>query len=208
MPHIVLVFDGYQSSTKDYTHRHRQKQFCNEMKASRENTPYTTKEKFLSNGSSKIELISKLVEKLGNVILTVRSRDDADTDVVKQCLEHSLKGTVEVRAEDTNILIMFTHHYHLEKHHLITVITSDGSYCVKDIPLSLTNKQRQYLLFCHSFTGYDTVSSLYGFNKEALVKRLCSKDVSALTDFFYDEKAIKEHIINAGIDIEKNTVSI
>ena len=41
---IVVVLDGYQSSTKDHTHRRRQKQFCKEMKISRENTPYTTKE--------------------------------------------------------------------------------------------------------------------------------------------------------------------
>ena len=122
------------------------------MKISREKTPYTTKEKFLSNGSNKTELISKLVEELRNPrILTVRCRDDGDTDVVKQCLEHSLKGTFEVREEDADILIMLTHQYHPDKHHLIIVTTSNGSYCVKEISLSLTNKQRQYLLFCHSF---------------------------------------------------------
>ena len=42
----------------------------------------------------------------------MRCRDDADKDVVKQCLEHSLKRTVEVRAEDADILIMLTHRYH------------------------------------------------------------------------------------------------
>ena len=89
---IVVVFDGYQSSTKDHTHRRRQKQFCNEMKISRKNTPYITKEKFLSNSSNKTELISKLDEELLNArILIVRCRNDADTDVVKQCLEQSLR---------------------------------------------------------------------------------------------------------------------
>ena len=79
-----MVFDGYQSSTKDHTHRRRQKQFYNEVKTSRENTPYTTKEKFLSNRSNKTELISNLVKELLNSrILTVRCRDDVDTDVVK-----------------------------------------------------------------------------------------------------------------------------
>ena len=160
----------------------------------RENTPYATKEKFLSNGSNKTELISKLVEELRNArSLTVRCRDDAGTDVEKQCLEHSLKRTVEVRAEDADILIMLIHHYHPDKHHLITVTTSNGNYCVKEISLSLANKQRKYLLFCHSFTGYDTVPFLYGISKEALFKRFCSKDVSALIDIFYDDKATKEH---------------
>ena len=199
---IVVVFDGYQSSPKDQTHRRRQKQFCNEMKIKRENTPYTTKEKFLSNGSNKTELISKLVEEQHNArILTVRCRDDANTDVVKQCLEHSLKGTVEVRAEDADILIMLSHHYHPDKDHLITVTTSNGSYCAEEISLSLTNKQRQYLLFCRSFTGCDTVSSLYGFSKVALFKPLCFKEVRALLDVFHDDKTTKEHIVNAGIEI-------
>ena len=143
-----------------------------------------------------------MVEELRNArILTVRCRDEADTDVVKQCLEHSLKRKVEVRAEDSDILIMLTHHYHPNKHHLITVTISNGNYCVKEISLSLTNEQIQYLLFCHSFTGCHTVSSLYEFSKEALFKRLCSNDVSALIDDFYDDKATKEHIVNAGIEI-------
>ena len=131
-----MQFDGYQSSTIDHTHRRRQKQFCNEMKISRENIPYPTKEKFLSNGSNKTELISKLVEELRNArSLTVCCKDDTDTDVVKQCLEHFLKGTVEVRAEDADILIMLTHHYHWDKHHLITVTISNGSYCITEISL-------------------------------------------------------------------------
>ena len=162
----------------------------------RENTPYATKEKFLSNGSNKTELISKMVEELRNArSLNVCCRNDAGTDVRKQCLEHSLKGIVEFRAEDADILIMLIHHYHPDKHHLITVTTTNGHYCVKEISLSLANKQRKYLLFCHSFTRCDTVSFLYGISKKALFKRLCSKDVSALIDVFYDGKATKEHNI-------------
>ena len=45
------------------------------------------------------------------------------------------------------------------------------------------------------------MSFLYGFSKEALFKRLCSKDVSALIDIFYDDKATKEHIVSAAIEV-------
>ena len=45
------------------------------------------------------------------------------------------------------------------------------------------------------------MSSQYGFSKEALFKRLCCKDVSALIDVLYDDKATKEHIVNTGIEI-------
>ena len=55
---IVVVFDSYQSSTKDHTHRRRQKQFCNEMKIKRgENTP----EKFLQQKkNSSLMAVTKL----------------------------------------------------------------------------------------------------------------------------------------------------
>ena len=45
------------------------------------------------------------------------------------------------------------------------------------------------------------MSSLCGFRKVALFKRLCSKNVTALIDVFYDDKVTKEHIVNAGIEI-------
>ena len=91
----------------------------------------------------------------------MRCRDDADKDVVKQCLEHSLKGTVEVRAEDADILIMLTHRYHPDKYHLITVTTSNGNYCVKEVSLSLTNEQRQYLLLSFFYWMRYSVLSIW-----------------------------------------------
>ena len=92
------------------------------MKRSREKY-HIQRKKNSRPGSNKTELISKLVEELHNArTLTVRYRGDADTDVAKQSVEHSLKGIVEVRTEDAAILIMLTYHYHPDKHHLITVL--------------------------------------------------------------------------------------
>ena len=45
------------------------------------------------------------------------------------------------------------------------------------------------------------MSSRYGFIKEAFLKRQCYEDGIALIDVFYDDKATKEHIVNAGIEI-------
>ena len=172
------------------------------MKISRKKISHSTKKKLLSNDSSKTELISKFAEELCNArILTVRCRDDADTDIVKQCLEHFLKGTVEVRAECSDISIMLTHHCHPHKQHLITDTTSHGHYYVKETFLSLTIELRQYLIFCHSFTGCNRVSSQYGISKKALFERHCVKYVSALIDVFHDGKPTKEQIVNAGIEI-------
>ena len=40
---IVVVFDGYQNSTKDHAHRRRQKLFCHDMEINLENVPFTSK---------------------------------------------------------------------------------------------------------------------------------------------------------------------
>ena len=87
---IAVVFDGYMSSTKDHSHRRRQKLFCHDMKISLENTPYTTKEKFLSNGSNKSELIFYMSQALQNAdVTTVCCRDDADRNC-KACFKFLL----------------------------------------------------------------------------------------------------------------------
>ena len=62
----------------------------------------------------------------------MHGKDDVDTIIVSECLQQSLLGNVEVRAEDADILIMLVHHYDLRRH-LITVTTSNGSYCIKEI---------------------------------------------------------------------------
>ena len=128
-------------------------------------------------------------------------RDDADTDIVKQCLENFLKGTVEVRVEFSDISIMLTHHCHPHKQHLITDTTLNGNYCVKETFLSLGIELRQYLIFCHSFTGCNSVSSQYEISKKALFERLWFKYVSALIGVFHNDKPTKEQIVNAGIEI-------
>ena len=131
----------------------------------------------------------------------MRCRDDADTDIGKQCLEHFLKGTVEVRVECSDISIMLTHHCHPHKQHLITDTTSHGHYYVKETFLSLTIELRQYLIFCHSFTGCNSVSSQYEISKKALFERLCFKYVITLIGVFYNDKPTIEQIVNAGIKI-------
>ena len=63
------------------------------------------------------------------------------TTIIRECLQHSLLGTVEVRVEEPDILIMLVHYYDQEKHHIIIVTTLTGSV------QSLTYEQRKYLLF-------------------------------------------------------------
>ena len=86
-------------------------------------------------------------------------RDDADTDIVKQCLEHFLKGTVEVRVEFSDISIMLTHHCHPHKQHLITDTTLNGNYCVKETFLSLAyiyTHRHIYIIYLYIYTHTHT----------------------------------------------------
>ena len=112
--------------------------FCHDMKISLENTPYTTKEKFLSNGSNKSELIFYMSQALQNTdVTTVCCGDDADTEIVKHALNFALEGTVEVRAEDADILILLVYHYDDKIHNLLFFTTSKGSFCIDEIVKSL-----------------------------------------------------------------------
>ena len=109
---VSVIFDGYESSTKDHTHRRRMKHFCHDMQINLENIPYTTKEKFLSNANNKTELITLITNKLReNGVHVTECRDDADTAIVKSILEFSKINPVEVRAEDSDIMIMLVYHY-------------------------------------------------------------------------------------------------
>ena len=128
-------------------------------------------------------------------VTTLCCRDDADTTIIRECLQHSLLGTVEVRAEDADILIMLVHHYDQEKPHIIIVTTLTGSV------QSLTYEQRKYLHFCHSFTGCDTVSSFHWFSKEKLYARLFSGNLGPLIDVFYNANSSNDNIWEAGVEI-------
>ena len=51
---------------------------------------------------------------------------------------------------------------------------SNGSYDVKMIQEALSERQRHYLLFCHAFTGCDTVSLIAGHGKSTLFEKFCA----------------------------------
>jgi len=105
-----------------------------------------------------------------------------------------------VRAEDADVLILLVHHSSSAKHPLF-VTTAKGSYDVGRIRDALSERQRRYLLFCHAFTGCDTVSAIGGHGKTTLMKRFCAGDIDEHMDTFLDVHATKDAVIRAGIAI-------
>ena len=77
---------------------------------------------------------------------------------------YSISYYFQVRAEDADVLIMLMHHSSYTNHPLFFT-TSKGSYDVRRIQESLSERQRRYLLFCHAFTGCDTVSAIASHGK-------------------------------------------
>ena len=82
-----------------------------------------------------------------------------------------------------------------------TPLTSKGSYNIRRIHESLSERQRHYLLFSHAFTGCDTVSAIAGHGKAALFDRFCVGNIDEHVNIFLDKRATKEEVIKSGLAI-------
>ena len=86
------------------------------MVLTRDMTLTTTCEVFLCNTRNKNQLIRALLVQLRELgILTYQSQGDADTFIVKRALPEATHSTIDVVAEDTDILILFIEHLNNSK---------------------------------------------------------------------------------------------
>ena len=114
------------------------------------------------------ELINLLsITFLENGIVIHQARDGADTPRVRTTLDLSIHGPVKVRADDTDILVLLIHHCK-DYQNSIYLATGSGTYLVQDIRKKLSERQKSDLVYLYSFTGCDTVSSVYGHGKVSL----------------------------------------
>ena len=151
-------------------------------------TNYTNKQKFVNSLAPKLELHS---------FKAVLCPSDADTNIVKTCLQFQDKP-VTVLADDTDILCLLLHHiYHSNNKNEIylknmTIQSNKDervSYNINDIIRSTKKEYLQHLLFCHAFTGCDTISQIDNFGKKSIFSKLkMSKDLH-LSEKFYQASA-------------------
>ena len=92
-------------------------------------------------------------------------------------------------------------HHSSSTNHPLFFATSKVSYNVKSIRESLSEEQRKYLLFCHAFTGCDTISAIAGHGKTTLFDKLCAADIDKHIDVFLDVQASKDAVIRNGTAI-------
>ena len=144
----MVAFAGYENSTKDHTDSRRQKQFRHDIKIREGMIPYTTKEKFLSNSSNKSALVSTRSTNLSvSNISSIYCRNDADTTIVKESLQYSLLVNVGIAAEDVDILFILLHHFDINIHKEIRVLTSKGHCGLNEIVNNLTPDEKLWR-FC------------------------------------------------------------
>ena len=170
------------------------------MTITKSTTCTVTKKKLLVNKNNKKELINLLSDVFHEHRITVfRATDDADTMIVSKALNQSLVGDVEVKAEDTDILCLLVHHFNPEYHNNIILTTKWGIFSISEIVRQLDPKEREILLLIHSFSGCDTVSSLFGFGKEKLLKNGVAFNESHDLDPLISIRSSKADIIKAGL---------
>ena len=79
------------------------------------------------------------------------------------------------------------------------ITTSDGAHSINKIRENLTDTELKHLLISHSFSGCDTVSSIYGFGKVKVFKIFTRNDAPEdAFEIFNDLQACKENICRAG----------
>jgi hypothetical protein len=141
---IIVVFDGYNSSPKDHDHIWRTKNSCCDLQIRLDMMHLTTRAKFTDNTRNKSQLIHLLSSTFRKCQIIVEQCDnDADTSIVREALAAAADDSVEVRAEDADVLVMLVHHSSSTNHPLF-LTTSKGSYDVRKIreALSLSLKER------------------------------------------------------------------
>ena len=118
-------------------------------------------------------------------ISSIFCRDNAGTAILQKRPWYSLLGTVGVVAEDADILIILIYICDINIHKEIRIVTSKGHYSVIEIANNLTTDEKFWILFCHSFSGCDTVSSIFGVSKETFYQKICSGQLRQIIDRFY-----------------------
>ena len=168
-----VVFDSYNRSPKDHEHERRTAGTAGgiEILVIPINACPVSKNKFLSNVTNKSNFILYLCGLCGDdEIQTEVANDDCDTTIIKKAIMYANcdpQQSVEILAEDTDILVLLLHHSTSVQQNLFFT-TNKGTYNVTELFNNLSDKEKSRLLFLHAFTGCDTVSAIYRHTKVTL----------------------------------------
>ena len=174
----IVVFDGYESSTKDEEHLRRGSKIPSIAVEFGDSTPaVAAKDQFLANVCNKEAFLKLLMKHLAACgIIVHQAIGDADTTIVKQAIQVAVSGTVSVIVgQDTDLIV------------LMIALTTDAVDVYMLIPgckdridriyssrklLEALGEMKRHILFIHAVTGCDTTSAPYRLGKVAPFNKL------------------------------------
>ena len=201
-PGCTIVFDGYEHSTKDMTHRIRSKNTnCSNITPELTTTLTVKKPQFLSNTGNKerfIKLLSDYLVQLGYTC--VHAQADADVLICRTAVDYLNSGqNITVQGDDTDLLVILIH---MTKDMPLTsqkiyLSTKSTIYDIQSVRSHLGVKGTSSILLLHSFSGCDTVSRIYGIGKSKLLN-LRQKLSDTVVRTFYRSDSTKDQIKISG----------
>ena len=136
--------------------------------------------RIINNYTNKGNFVTALAPKLeASGITVVLYPSDAGTTIVKVALEYENR-LVTIFADDTDILCLVLNHlYILRDHgniHLKNMTRKNDAevrpcYRIQDIIDASESIHVEYILFCHAFTGCETISAIHMFWKTFILAK-------------------------------------
>ena len=171
----TIIFDGYNSSTKDQEHERRTNTKLTDVDLELQNEVQCKQSEFLSNRANKTQFIKRLSETLEAHGHMVRiCNDDADTTIVQSAMEGAQNGQhTTVVADDTDILVMLLNMWSpfmadiVLRHEACKSIKKHLELIsIKETVSVLPEQVIRNLLFIHAWGGCDTTSAIYNQGKD------------------------------------------
>ena len=227
----VVVFDGYESSTKSQTQSRRARTASTIIEIEDNVQCLTDRAAFISNYTNKANFIQFLSSKLSKAdIRAVQAPCDADTSIVEEGVTRAQSkesvDNVVVMSDDTDILCLLIHHCSnssLAADIFLKNVTCKGSrslvnrrnsnddsfvhkerlqHNVRDILDVIEETSKTFILFAHAYCGSDTTSAIYNYGKVLILEKLkTSEKLRALAKTFYKSDASTHEIGEASIEI-------
>ena len=165
----TVVFDGYNKSIKDATHKERSSKMSLVVEISDGNACPSDRAEFLTNKQKFVNSLACKLEPHG--FKAVLCPSDADTTIVKTYLQLQDKP-VTVLADNTDMFCLHHMYYSNNKNETslrnMTIKSNKDervSHNINDIIRSNKKEYLEHILFCHVFTGCDTTSQIHNFAK-------------------------------------------
>ena len=196
----TIVFDSYHSepTTKDQTNNFRTKK--NGIRPEVEISPCSKlavrQEEFLSNNMNKQRFINLLSERFKHFgVKTVHVNDDADLLIGQTAIAKARDISLNVICENTDFICLLWHYFDRNGHN-IEVCTLNRIWEIRKL---LNTGSQDYILLAQAFLGCDTISRIYGLQKERVLKIDKMKEACKYASLvFYDSSSKKEDIEKAG----------